>query len=135
MRLRTAKWIGIAAVLGPILWGIFVYFCRPVVVLHYSEFASRRIGYFFNDNLDTTKRGLNPGETVKFPTAMFPASDMWIQISFPREDADSMEITEPFSRIDVCIVEGGGIERTVVRHGFLDRFTNLNPPCDSALES
>lgn len=44
---------------------------------------------------------------------------MWIQISFPREDADSMEITEPFSRIDVCIVEGRGIERTVVRHGFL----------------
>lgn len=82
-----------------------------------------------------SKRGLSPGETVKFPTALFPESDMWIQISFPREDADSMEITEPFSRIDVCIVEGRGIERTVVRHGFFDRFRDLNPPCDSAPES
>ncbi|MNT28420.1 hypothetical protein D3C72_1641060 [compost metagenome] len=122
MRYRVLKWMGIV-VLSPILWVFFVYFCRPVVVLHYSENASTRIGYFFNDNHDITKRGLQPGEIVKFPTAMFPAPDMWILLTFPTERGDSLEITEPFSRIDVHILEGGKIDRTVVRHGFFSRFT------------
>ncbi|MDH0091782.1 hypothetical protein N7373_10045 [Achromobacter mucicolens] len=135
MAFRALKWVGIASLLGPVAWVVFVYFSRPVVVLHYSEHAIKRLGYFFNNNHNITKRGLSPGETVKFPTAMFPAPDTWILLTFPRERGDIVEITEPFSRIDVCIVEGGGIERTVVRHGFFDRFTDLNPPCDSAPES
>lgn len=107
---------------APVLWVLFLYFCRPVVALHYSEDAHADLLVFFNDNHDTARFLLVPGQSVKSPTAMFPASDMWMLISFPREKGDSMEITKPFSRVDVYIAAGGRIERTEIRQGFFTRF-------------
>ncbi|MFD4836769.1 hypothetical protein ACFWP0_04620 [Achromobacter sp. NPDC058515] len=108
------------------VWGAL----SPVVVLHYESGATQPLGYFFNDNLHITKAGLVPGETVKFPTAMFPGPDMWILLSFPWEDGDHLEITKPFDRIDVFIRPGGKIERTVIRNRFFSRFTEPTAQCD-----
>lgn len=99
-----------------------MYLCRPVVALHYSQDASAELLVFFNDNHDTTRFLLTPGQSVSSPTAMFPASDMWLQISFPREEGDRMEITKPFSRIDVYIAGRGKIERAEISQGFFARF-------------
>lgn len=122
MKIRILKWMGIFALLTPLLWIMFVYFCRPVVALHYSKEATDRIGYFFNDNHAISKRGLSPGESVEYLTAMFPKPDMWILLTFPRDSNDALEITKPFSRIDVFIGPGAKIERTEVHDGFFARF-------------
>jgi hypothetical protein len=47
---------------------------------------------------------------------------MWMLISTPREKGDTLEITKPFSRIDVYFATGGKIDRTEIRHGFFARF-------------
>jgi len=115
----------VAAILlcaAPIFWVLFLYFCRPVVALHYAEDAQADLLVFFNDNHDTTRFLLAPGQSVSSPTAMFPASDMWMLISTPREKGDTLEITKPFSRIDVYFATGGKIDRTEIRHGFFARF-------------
>lgn len=116
------KCLLVAVFILPLAAATFTFFCRPVVVLHYSKQANTRIGYFFNDNHDITKSGLAPGEVAKLSTALFPDTDIWISLTFPRERGDTLEITEPFSRVDVYIAQGGQIERTVVRHGFFSRF-------------
>ena len=122
--------VGILAVLWSCiaLWGTF----SPIVVLHYSERATDRIGVFFNDNDNTAKFGMSPGETSAQYTAMFPKPDMWLLLTFPSQSTDSLEITNPFRQIDVCIGPGAKIERKVTRHGFLDRFTVPSPPCEPA---
>lgn len=101
-----------------VLWGSF----SPVVLLHYSKDATEEISVFFNDNHDTAKFGMNPGETVRFRTAMFPKPDMWILLTFPSESPDSLELTKPFSRVEVYIGPGAKIERTEVHEGFFARF-------------
>ncbi len=120
--LLAALWCSIA------LWGTF----SPIVLLHYSERATEEIGVFFNDNHNTAKFGMSPGETSAQYTAMFPKPDMWLLLTFPSQSTDSLEITKPFRRIDVCIGPGAKIERTVTRHGFFDRFTEPSPPCEPA---
>lgn len=110
--LLASLWLAIA------LWGAF----SPVVLLHYSADAGDRLLYFFNDNDDTTKAYIAPGETVRLRTAMVPKPNMWILLSFPRENGDSLEITKPFSRIDVYIGPGAKIERTEIHQEFFARF-------------
>jgi len=119
---RSAKWMAIAICMAPFVWVVFLFNCRPTVALHYSAEATDSLGYFLNDNHSITKRGLKPGESVKYPTAMFPEPDMWILLTFPFQSDDFLEITKPFSRIDVFIGPGAKIERTEVRHGFFARF-------------
>jgi hypothetical protein len=53
---------------------------------------------------------------------MFPEPDMWILLTFPSQSNDALEITKPFSRIDVFIGPGAKIERTEVHDGFFARF-------------
>ena len=122
MARRGVRWAAIILCAAPIIWVLFLYFCRPVVALHYAEDAQADLLVFFNDNHDTTRFLLAPGQTVSSPTAMFPASDMWMLISTPREKGDTLEITKPFSRIDVYFARGGKIDRTEIRHGFFARF-------------
>lgn len=129
MKNRSVKQIGIALCLAPFVLALFWFHCRPVVALHYSDQARESIGFFFNDNHNTAKQGLEPGESVVFPTAMFPDSGMWILLTFPFDSKDSLEITKPFSRIDVCIGPGAKIDRTEIRHGFFARFTEPPIPC------
>jgi len=119
---RSAKWMAIAICMAPFVWVVIWFHCRPIIALHYSDEAKESIGYFLNDNDVITKRGLNPGESVKYPAAMFPKPDMWILLTFPFDSDDFLEITKPFSRIDVFIGPGAKIERTEVRHGFFARF-------------
>lgn len=118
--LLAALWAFIA------LWGAF----SPAVLLHYSKDAAKQISVFFLENTDTAKFGMAPGQTVVLRTAMFPKPDMWMLLTFPSESSDSLEITQPFRRIDVCIGPGAKIERTETRHGFFDRFTDPSPPCE-----
>ena len=89
--LLAALWSCIA------LWGTF----SPIVLLHYSGRATDQIGVFFNDHHDTAKFGMKPGQTVARYTAMFPKPDMWLLLTFPSQSTESLEITEPFRRIDV----------------------------------
>ena len=124
-KLTAPRGVRLAAILlcaAPIFWVLFLYFCRPVVALHYAEDAQADLLVFFNDNHDTTRFLLAPGQSVSSPTAMFPVSDMWMLISTPRERGDTLEITKPFSRIDVYFATGGKIDRTEIRHGFFARF-------------
>jgi len=104
-------------------WGAF----SPVVVVHYSEHATGRVSVFFNDNDDTRKLGMSPGQTLRFRTAMFPKPGMWILITFPGHSADHIELTQPFSRVDVFVGDGAKVERTEIRDRFLARLFSGNP--------
>ena len=99
------------------LWGAF----SPVVLLHYSKDAQAPLSVFFNDNDDTSKLGMSPGQTLTFRTAMFPAPDMWILITFPGASSDHIELTKPFSRVDVFVGAGAMIVRTEVDERFFAR--------------
>ncbi|MFD4836036.1 hypothetical protein ACFWP0_00910 [Achromobacter sp. NPDC058515] len=127
---RLIKRIAIALCVGPLLWVLFLFYCRPVVALHYSARATESIGFFFMIDYATRKQGMEPGETVVIPTPMFPERDLWILLSFPFDSKDSFEIRKPFSRVDVCIGAGAKVERTEIRHGFFDRFTEPREPCE-----
>lgn len=109
--LLAALWVGIA------LWGSF----SPVVSLHYSNDASNSISVFFNDNHDISKFSMAPGETVEFRTAMFPNPDMWILLTFPGHSPDYLELTKPFSRVEVYISPDAWIEHTTIRNDFFSR--------------
>ncbi|KNE29094.1 hypothetical protein AFM18_03960 [Achromobacter spanius] len=100
------------------LWGAF----SPVVLLHYSKDAESPIRVFFNDNDDTLKLGMTPGQTLRFRTAMFPRPDMWILITFPGQSPDHVELTQPFSRVDIFVGAGAKVERTAVHERFFARF-------------
>lgn len=132
MSRRLIKRIATALVAAPLLWILFLFHCRPVVALHYSQEASDSIEFFFMVDYSTIKRGLAPGETVVVPTPMFPRADMHYLLSFPFDSADALEISQPFSRIDVCVGPGATIQRTETRHGFLARFTQPSQPCEPA---
>ncbi|RQO35730.1 hypothetical protein DBR37_04985 [Herminiimonas sp. KBW02] len=62
-----------------------------------------------------------PGNSVEFRTAMFPKHDMWILLTFPGESPDQLELTQPFSRVNVYIVPGARIEHTTIQGEFFSR--------------
>ncbi len=107
-----------------LLWILFMWFCRPIVALHYSAKATESIGFFLDDDSHISKRTLSPGESAFIPTTMNPPPDMWLILSFPVARGKGLEVKEPFSRIDVYIGPGAQIERTETRHGFFARFTD-----------
>lgn len=55
------------------------FFCRPVIVLHYSADAQKPVAYFLNENDQITRGELAPGQTEKFYTPMFASRDAWIE--------------------------------------------------------
>ena len=107
-----------------LVWILFMWLCSPVVALHYSAEATEPIGYFLDTESSNTKRVLTPGDSTFITTAMNPPSDMWVTLSFPVASRDVLEVTKPFSRIDVYIGPGARIERTEIRHDFFARFTD-----------
>jgi hypothetical protein len=44
-------------------------------------------------------------------------------LSLPFSSRDGVTLEPPFSRVDVYISADTKIERTVIRHGFFDRFS------------
>ncbi|AXF18789.1 hypothetical protein CUJ87_30935 (plasmid) [Paraburkholderia caledonica] len=98
------------------------FFCRPVIVLHYSADARRPVAYFLNDNDEITRGQLLPGQTLRFHTPMFPGRDRWIEISVPFASRDGVDIRPPYSRVDVYIDATGRIGRTEAKYQFFDRF-------------
>jgi len=104
-------------------FSLALLFCRPVVVLHYAPNATEPETYFFDERNDITKDHLNPGETLKLYTPMFPTEGSRTYLSLPFSSRDSVTLKLPFSRVDVYISADTKIERTVIRHGFFDRFS------------
>jgi hypothetical protein len=98
------------------------FFSRPVIVLHYATDARQSVAYFFNENNKITRGELTPGQTEKFYMPMFPSSDAFVDFSLPLASRDGVNITPPYSRVDVYIGATTKIERTDARHGFFDRF-------------
>lgn len=96
----------------------------PVVVLHYSPNATEPVGYFFNNDHYVKKDYIYPGTVVKFHTDYHPHPDYFIDVSLPFASRDHVEITPPFSRVDVYIGADTKITRTVVKTDFLARFTS-----------
>lgn len=118
----NGRHIGWSLVFASILWFLFWYFCPPAVVLHYDARAKEPVTYYFIDNHWTDKKRINPGESVKYPTDMFPGPHAWINLSLPF-NYDEVSLAPPFSRVDIYITADGKIGDTVVRHGFLERFS------------
>ncbi|WP_263145644.1 hypothetical protein [Pseudomonas sp. RIT-PI-AD] len=103
-------------------WSVFWYFCRPIVVIHYSPEAPSDVAYFFLENSHTTKSAINPGERIRFYTDMFPEPDELIDFSLPFSSRDGVEIHPPFSRVDIYVDAGSHIERTLISQNFFARF-------------
>lgn len=118
MPLRPLKAIVAVGVLALTAW----FFCRPVIVLHYSPDAPRPVAYLLNDNDEITRGQLLPGETRRFYTPMFPGQDRWIELSVPFASRDGVAIRPPYSRVDVYIDAATRIGRPEARYRFLDRF-------------
>lgn len=116
--LRSLKWLVLLCALVLVGW----FFCRPVIVLHYAADAGKPVGYFFNENDDTTRGELAPGQTEKFFMPMFPSADAFVDFSLPFASRDGVNIKPPYSRVDVYIDAATRIERTDTKHGFFDRF-------------
>ncbi|MFP3606758.1 hypothetical protein [Paraburkholderia sp. SIMBA_053] len=117
MRWKWLKWT--AAVGAPLL--VTWYFCRPVLVLHYSSRAREPVAYILNENDRITRRQLSPGGAERFYTPMFVRPDKWIEVSLPLASRDGVIIKPPFSRVDLYIDQFAKIERTDVKYGFFDR--------------
>jgi len=94
------------------------------VALHYSAKSSESVVFYLLTDGTVTKSEIAPGQSNFTPTAMNPDSDMLVMLSFPSGSGGGLEITEPFSRVDVYFGPGVRIERTEIRHGFFARFTN-----------
>ncbi|WP_321889709.1 hypothetical protein [Paraburkholderia bannensis] len=116
--LRLLKWWILFCVL--VLFGWF--FSRPVIALHYAADARQPVAYFFNDNDAITHGELMPGHTEKFSMPMFPSPDSIVYFSLPFASRDGVAIKPPYSRVDVYVDAATRIERTDIKHGFLDRF-------------
>lgn len=116
--------IGCATVAGALCALVLVwYFCRPVVVIHYSAEGSSPIGYVYDTDVYLARRILRPGDSAKYYTDWHHESDYWTSVSLPAESGDEVEIIGPFSRLDVYIGPDATIERTERRHGFFARFS------------
>ncbi len=105
-----------------IVWILFWFFCRPVLVIHYSPDASETLGYFLLENYDTLKEVIEPGENIRFFMDMFPEPDELIIFSLPASSQEWVEIKYPFSRVDIYINADSRIERTRISQAFLERF-------------
>ena len=116
--LMAAFWASIA------LWGTL----SPVVVLHYANDAAEPVVIFFNDNHSLTRELIQPGEAIRYPTAMFASPRSWIEVSTPYVNRNGVEIQGKFSRVDVCISAEAKFE-SEVRHSFFARFTEPSNPC------
>jgi hypothetical protein len=108
--------VGAVAILA-LGWCAFVY-TMPVVVLHYSAEAAAPVVYFFNEDNYIIKEYINPGEVIEFRTSRHPDADYFIDVSLPFASRDGVEITTPFSRIDIYIGADTKITRTVTRMDF-----------------
>lgn len=97
------------------------YLARPSITIHYAADANQPVSYFYNEEHDIIRDNLNPGQSVRFSTPMFPAADFWVIVSTPFTYTQGVEITPPFSRMDVYI-DAQAHFRVEKHHGFLDRF-------------
>jgi hypothetical protein len=114
-------WIlGVLAALWLVLAGRA--YTLPVVFLHYSAAGRERVTYFFNEDNDIIKDGINPGASLEFRTARHPHADYFIDVSLPFASRDGVEIKPPFSRVDIYIGADTKITRTVIKTDFLARF-------------
>lgn len=110
-----------------ILWGSLA----PAVVIHYAQDASEPVVVYFNDNHRLTREAFDPGESVRFSTAMFASPDSWIDVSAPFVNRRGLEITGKFSRVDVCI-DAQARFSAQTRHAYFARFTSPSEPCNIA---
>ena len=115
---KRLKWIALLCILALAAW----FFCRPVIVLHYSADAHKPVVYLLNENDQITRGELAPGQTEKFYTPMFASRDAWIEVSLPFASRDGVNVKPPYSRVDVYIDASTKIERTDTKHDFLARF-------------
>lgn len=104
---------------------LFLYFCRPVVVIHYSALAKAPIGYLYHTDWYLSRDGLQPGGTSRYFADWRQKPDHWTGISVVGETRDHVEITGPFSRVDVYVGPDARVQRTDIRHGFFARFAEL----------
>ncbi|NQE49958.1 hypothetical protein RB25_08425 [Herbaspirillum rubrisubalbicans] len=117
MILRTTKLVLWACVIVFAIW----YLARPTIVVHYAADADNSVSYFYDEEHAIIRDHLNPGQSVRFSTPMFPDADFLVIISTPFVNTDGVEITPPFSRVDVYI-DAQAHFRVEKHHGFLDRF-------------
>ncbi len=123
--------IGCATVAGLLCaLTLFWYFCRPVVVIHYSAAGGSPIGYFYDTDVYLARRTLHPGESAMYYTDWHHASDYWTSVSLPAESGDHVEVNGPFSRVDVYVGPDAKVQRTTIRHGFFARFSEPSEPCE-----
>ncbi|MDR6585432.1 hypothetical protein HBH1_02681 [Herbaspirillum sp. BH-1] len=109
-----------------VLWGcviIFIawYLARPTIAIHYAADADKPVSYFYDEEHAIIRNHLNPGQSVLFATSMFPDADSLVIISTPFVNTDGVEITPPFSRVDVYI-DAQAHFRVEKHHDFLARF-------------
>jgi hypothetical protein len=104
------------------LWAVFWLFCRPVVILHYAPDAQGSDVYFFNEDNDTLKKEIKPGQVERIYTDYFQSRDFPMILSLPYSSRDGTYLTPPFSRVDIYIDANAKIDRVATRYGFFDRF-------------
>jgi hypothetical protein len=102
---------------------LFLYFCRPVVVIHYSAAAEEPIGYIYDTDWYLSRDGLHPGESTRYFADWRQKPGHWTGISVVGEKWDYVEINGPFSRVDVYVGPDAKVQRTEIRYGFFARFT------------
>jgi len=100
-------------------------------VIHYAQDAPEPVVIYFNDNHRLRREAFDPGESVRFSTAMFASPDSWIDVSAPFVNRRGLEITGKFSRVDVCI-DAQARFSAQTRHAYFARFTSPSEPCKVA---
>lgn len=68
------------------------YVARPTIAIHYAADASQPVSYFYNAEHSITRDHLNPGQSVRFSTPMFPGKDFWVIVSTPFVNDEGVEI-------------------------------------------
>ena len=94
---------------------------KPVVVIHYSAAATQPVSCFYNGNNYIRREYIYPGDSRTFRTSHDPGPDYFVDVSLPM-DGDHVELSPPFSRVDVYLGADRKITRTVTRMDFLARF-------------
>ena len=108
-----------------LLWIVFWFMCRPLILIHYSAEAPDAVVYFLDDGIYTTHEEIQPGSRDRYFGDMFPEADFSITFSLPYSSRDGFEIYPPFSRIDIYVDADARIERTEVSQNFFARFAWL----------
>jgi hypothetical protein len=118
MLVRLLRWLPMLSIIACIAW----YFSRPVVLLHYSADAKEPVTiYYIDENSQTTRYHLAPGQVERIYAPMFSGSDFPININAPFASRDGVETERPFSRVDVYI-DAETKFRMEIKYGFFDRF-------------